>query len=258
MDNVMFARSLSLVLDAGQTLLENGSEVFRVQQTMEIMAKSLGVADFDVYVLANGIFASAHMGDHNDSLTRHVPLVSIHLGRVEAVNELSRELAAGKLNLEEAEQRLQDARALPPAPPRVLRLAGAVGAACFGYLFGGGLAEALVAGIAGYLEVVVSQQLSAHKINRIFTIIVAAAVATACAISMRLLLLPGLQVNFAIIGALMVLTPGVALTMGIRDILNADYLSGSIRLLDAVLVAGSIACGVAIAWLAARGLGVAV
>ena len=56
----------------------------------------------------------------------------------------------------------------------------------------------------------------------------------------------------------MVLTPGVALTMGIRDILNADYLSGSIRLLDAVLVAGSIACGVAMAWLAARGLGVTV
>ena len=258
MDKVLFTRSLTLVLDAGQTLLENGSEVFRVQQTMDIMARSLGIEDFIVYVLTNGIFASARSPDSSESLTRHVPLVSIHLGRVEAVNELSRELAAGKLNLDEAEQRLQDARALPPAPPRVLRLAGAAGAACFGYLFGGGLAEALVAGIAGYLEVVVSQQLSAHKINRIFTIIVAAVVVTACAISMRLLLLPGLQVNFAIIGALMVLTPGVALTMGIRDILNADYLSGSIRLLDAVLVAGSIACGVAIAWLAARGLGVTV
>ena len=258
MDKVLFTRSLTLVLDAGQTLLENGSEVFRVQQTMEIMARSLGIEDFNVYVLTNGIFASARSPDSSESLTRHVPLVSIHLGRVEAVNELSRELAAGKLNLDEAEQRLQDARALPPAPPRVLRLAGAAGAACFGYLFGGGLAEALVAGIAGYLEVVVSQQLSAHKINRIFTIIVAAVVVTACAISMRLLLLPGLQVNFAIIGALMVLTPGVAMTMGIRDILNADYLSGSIRLMDAVLVAGSIACGVAIAWLAARGLGVTV
>ena len=258
MDKVLFTRSLTLVLDAGQTLLENGSEVFRVQQTMEIMARSLGIEDFNVYVLTNGIFASARSPDSSESLTRHVPLVSIHLGRVEAVNELSRELAAGKLNLDEAEQRLQDARVLPPAPPRVLRLAGAAGAACFGYLFGGGLAEALVAGIAGYLEVVVSQQLSAHKINRIFTIIVAAVVVTACAISMRLLLLPGLQVNFAIIGALMVLTPGVALTMGIRDILNADYLAGSIRLLDVVLVVGSIACGVAIAWLAARGLGVTV
>ena len=61
-----------------------------------------------------------------------------------------------------------------------------------------------------------------------------------------------------IIGALMVLTPGVALTMGVRDILNGDYLSGSIRLLDAVLIAGSIACGVVLGWLVMHGLGVAV
>ena len=61
-----------------------------------------------------------------------------------------------------------------------------------------------------------------------------------------------------IIGALMVLTPGVALTMGVRDILNGDYLSGSIRLLDALLIAGSIACGVVLGWLVMHGLGVAV
>ena len=60
-----------------------------------------------------------------------------------------------------------------------------------------------------------------------------------------------------IIGALMVLTPGVALTMGVRDILNGDYLSGSIRLLDALLIAGSIAGGVVLGWIVARGLGVA-
>ena len=71
--------------------------------------------------------------------------------------------------------------------------------------------------------------------------------------------MPAVSANAAIIGALMVLTPGVALTMGVRDILNGDYLSGSIRLLDALLIAGSIAGGVVLGWLVmARGLGVAV
>ena len=91
MENDLLERAADLVMDAGQTLLENGGEVFRVQQTMEIMAHSLGVRDFHVYVLTNGIFASASMGStHNVSLIRHVPSVSIHLGRVEAINELSR------------------------------------------------------------------------------------------------------------------------------------------------------------------------
>ena len=67
---------------------------------------------------------------------------------------------------------------------------------------------------------------------------------------------PAVSANAAIIGALMVLTPGVALTMGVRDILNGDYLSGSIRLLDALLIAGSIAGGVVLGWIVARGLGV--
>ena len=55
MADALFDRALELVMDAGQTLLENGGEVFRAQQTMEIMAASLGVRDFHVYVLTNGI-----------------------------------------------------------------------------------------------------------------------------------------------------------------------------------------------------------
>ena len=210
----LFDRALELVMDGGQTLLANGGEVFRVQQTMEIMAASLGVQDFHVYVLTNGIFASAHLpGGESVTLVRHVPTVSIHLGRVEAVNELSRELAAGKLGVVEAEQKLAAARALPRVTPRREVLACIAGAAGFAYLFGGTLADVPVAAVAG--------------------------------------------ANAAIIGALMVLTPGVALTMGVRDILNGDYLSGSIRLLDALLIAGSIAGGVVLGWIVARGLGVA-
>ena len=89
-------------MDAGQTLLENGGEVFRAQQTMEIMAASLGVRDFHVYVLTNGIFASAHLpGRDAVSLVRHVPTVSVHLGRVEAVNEMVKDIIAkfGKIDI---------------------------------------------------------------------------------------------------------------------------------------------------------------
>ena len=252
----LFDRALVLVMDGGQTLLANGGEVFRVQQTMEIMA-SLGVQDFHVYVLTNGIFASAHLpGGESVSLVRHVPTVSIHLGRVEAVNELSRELAAGKLGVVEAEQKLAAARALPRVTPRREVLACIAGAAGFAYLFGGTLADVPVAAVAGLLEALVCLHFGRHSINRMFTDIVAAFCCTVWAIAVQAVV-PAVNANAAIIGALMVLTPGVALTMGVRDILNGDYLSGSIRLLDALLIAGSIAGGVVLGWIVARGLGVA-
>ena len=253
----LFDRALELVMDGGQTLLANGGEVFRVQQTMEIMAASLGVQDFHVYVLTNGIFASAHLpGGESVTLVRHVPTVSIHLGRVEAVNELSRELAAGKLGVVEAEQKLAAARALPRVTPRRCRPAPPAGAAGFAYLFGGTLADVPVAAVAGLLEALVCLHFGRHSINRMFTDIVAAFCCTVWAIAVQAVV-PAVSANAAIIGALMVLTPGVALTMGVRDILNGDYLSGSIRLLDALLIAGSIAGGVVLGWIVARGLGVA-
>ena len=113
-----------------------------------------------------------------------------------------------------------------------------------------------MAAVAGLFEILICQWFGAHKINRIFTDIVAAFACTIWSVGVQAVL-PAVNANAAIIGALMVLTPGVALTMGVRDILNGDYLSGSIRLLDAVLIAGSIACGVVLGWLVIHGLGVA-
>lgn len=49
------------------------------------------------------------------------------------------------------------------------------------------------------------------------------------------------------------LIPGVSFTNGIRDIADGDYLSGTIRLLDALLVYVCIAIGVGLAfWLGQR------
>ena len=149
--------------------MENGAEVFRVEQTMEIMARSFHLREFHVYVLTNGIFASA--GTAEISEVRNVPVRTTHLGRVAAVNALSREIAETNMSLGEAEYRLAAAQ-------RIL------------------LCQAL------------------HT-----------------------------SASHAIIGALMILTPGIAFTMGIRDFVHGDYLSGTIRMIDALLIAASIAIG---------------
>ena len=44
---------MNLVMRAGKLLLENGAEVFRVQQTMDIIARSYGGRDVNIYVLTN-------------------------------------------------------------------------------------------------------------------------------------------------------------------------------------------------------------
>lgn len=234
------ARILALVLRAGEILLANGAEVFRVHETMTIMAGSLGLAGYHDYVLTNGLFASAD--GTGLAAVRNVPSRSVHLGRVEAVNEISREIAAGALTLEEAERRLEEAAALPmpPAPAQVV--ASAAGSLCFAFLFGGTPAEALIAAAAGAVEGLFLLGCDRHGVIGMMRRMAGSAVITAVCLLCSTLV-PGADPSAAIIGALMILTPGVAITMGIQDFLRTDYLSGTIRLIDALLIAGSIAIG---------------
>ena len=146
-DEELRRRIMDFIMAAGQTLLENGAEVFRVEQTMEIMARSFHLREFHVYVLTNGIFASA--GTAEISEMRNVPVRTTHLGRVAAVNELSRQIAQTGMTLDEAESRLVLARQLPFPKDHVQLLSGLCGAFCFAMMFGGNLRSALAAAGAG-------------------------------------------------------------------------------------------------------------
>ena len=109
-------RIMDFIMAAGETLLENGAEVFRVEQTMEIMARSFHLREFHVYVLTNGIFASAQNG--TVSAVRHVPAVSTNLGHVEAINAISRRVADGELDLTSAQLEYERMKRMPTHSPQ--------------------------------------------------------------------------------------------------------------------------------------------
>lgn len=232
-------RIMDFIMAAGETLLQNGAEVFRVEQTMEIMARSFHLREFHVYVLTNGIFASA--GTAEISEVRNVPVRTTHLGRVAAVNELSRQIAAGGVTLDEAESRLVLAQRIPFPKGRVQLLAGMSGAFCFALIFGGTLRSGLAAAIAGLAASGYLLLCDRNNVPGGFkTISTAALITILCILGCNLL---GIGASHAIIGTLMILTPGIAFTMGIRDFVQKDYLSGTIRMIDALLIAASIAIG---------------
>ena len=127
---------LELTSRIGEVLLKNGGEIFRVQETMQRIAKAYGVKRFHVYVLANGIFTSIEedgtqisrqlaqetgcKGPDDACQVRHVPLSSIHLGRVAAVNNLSREIVEQRCTMEQAWQKIEEIDQIPlPVVPGV-------------------------------------------------------------------------------------------------------------------------------------------
>ena len=54
----------------------------------------------------------------------------------------------------------------------------------------------------------------------------------------------GDHLDQVVIGSIIPLVPGLSFTNSIRDIADGDYISGSVRMLDALLVSICIAVGV--------------
>ena len=238
--NLRSQQALTLAADAAALLLASGAETSRAQETAEILFRAFGTGELQAYVLTNGVIA-VPLEHSLPGGVRNVPNSSVNLTRVAAVNELSRQAAAGRVSLAQARCRLDEIKHLPELEDWKQMLACGIGCACSGVMFGGGAWEALAASIAGVCVQALLLWLARTGINRIFSRLAGAALVVS------VITLVGLNQNPPTIGALMPLTPGVALTMSIRDFISGDYLSGTIRLIDALLTAGCIACGVGLA-----------
>ncbi|MDF2543223.1 MAG: hypothetical protein K0S47_2941 [Herbinix sp.] len=235
-----------LVIKAGEILLHNGAEIFRVEETMTIIAKSFGVTELDVFAISNGIFMTMNYdGSHLSTQIKHIPISSVHLGRVAAVNNLSREIAAGKYTIEEALEELDKISTLPYASNSMRILFAGAGSASFGYLLGGSAADSMVAFVTGlflYMFLIAADKM---KIAKVLKNVFGSAGVTILSIALYSLGF-GDSIDHIIIGAIICLVPGVAITTSVRDFFNGDYLAGTIHLVDAILVATCISVGVGV------------
>lgn len=235
---------LNLAVEIGEAMLQNGAEIYRVDDTIKHILKAYEVENCHVYVLSNGIFASANEGKEDScSIIRHVPQSSVHLARIAALNQLSREICTHDCSLMESWIRLDECRALPDYSDRKQILACGLGCAGFTWLCGGQIIDAGITFFIGCLLRYMILFAGRHEISNLMVNISGSFLLTTISILMADAGLPVLQ-DKIVIGGIMALIPGITFTTSIRDLLNADYLSGIIHMIDALLTAVEIAVGV--------------
>ena len=237
---------LDLALMAGHILLENGAEIYRVEETIDRICGYYGVNSENAFVLSNGIFLTA--GSARESFfakVQHIPVSGTHLNKVAAVNQLSREIVEGKHTIQDAYRILEEIRTMPGKKRWMQTLASGVGSAAFCIFFGGTFGDSLAAFAAGICLYLYVLWLSTPHLSKIVGNIGGGALVTVVCCLLYLMGV-GENLNFMMIGTIMPLVPGVAFTNSIRDVADGDYISGSVRMLDALLVFFCIAIGVGI------------
>lgn len=229
---------------AGEMLLVSGAETNRVEDTIYRILDLSGFERCEVLVVTAGIVVT--MSDwrkENITAMRRVGDKQTNLGKIAEVNDISRKLCNGEIDLKRAFYLLKH---MPVESYKeiLVYICVIITAIGFTILLGGNMLESLLAGINGVYVVFSRIFNKKYKVNVFVTNMV---VSFFMAFTARaFLLIPGINIELerVIAGSVMILLPGVAITNAIRDTLHADYMAGGAKIIEAFVAAAAVGVGI--------------
>jgi uncharacterized membrane protein YjjP (DUF1212 family) len=234
---------LLLVSLIGELLLENGAETYRVEETVMKIGDAYEFVKTEVFALPTGIFISLE-DQEGESWTRikRIKYQTTNLQKVALVNDLSRKITVGKIDLKEAWQRLAEIKNIEDVySDLTFYVAAVIGSLTFAYMVYGLRLELIPTFIGALL---LEFWIRHNSINKFLSEIVGGMIAAVVGVGSNYFF-PFLDHNLIILGIVILLVPGVAVTNAARDIIAGDSLSGVVRGTNAFLTALAIALGVA-------------
>lgn len=242
---------LHQLLNMGETLLLSGAEINRVEDTLCRMGKAYGAARMNVFVITSILMVTMGFpGDQEVTQTRRInrsAAAETNFDRLERLNALSRECAKSPLPLRELRSRINEIRYSDPDAARFV--AGSViAAAGFCIFFGGRWSDGVMAGLLA-LPVCFLQRRWYRFCPNTFIFDLLCSILIGTAIGLLAMPFGWMHADKVMIGDIMLLIPGIALTNSIRDVLVGDTLSGIMRLIESLFWAGAIAIGFMVAML---------
>lgn len=254
-----YERILRVAIEAGCAMLQNGGEVYRAEETMSRISLAYGASECDSYATPTTMMLTIYdEGGHPYTTMKRVHERGVDLDKVARVNAISRNVAAGRWDIDRTHRELQAIHDTPKPRFWVPLAASAFIGGAFTLVYGGTFADILPGMACGALLRLLVCGLQRLRMGQFFINMAGGALATFAAWVFFTL---GLASSWAMLAssALMLLVPGLLLTNAFRDIVAGDLVSGVSRTIEAITVAAALACGAAMVYfLLLHGGGVAV
>ena len=239
---------LDIATDVGYKLAICGAETYRVEESVNRILAAYGV-ESEVFSIPNSLIVGIKT-DEGKPITR-IRRIAFHgndLDGVERYNSLSRRICAETPDLDTLNTWLKEAECCVNTYPFPLYLIGhfLVGFG-FSILFGGTITDSMCSGVCAILVGLASYLMDKVKITPFFGTLVSAFLMTVAAHTFRAVGIAS-NIDTVVIGALMVLVPGLLITNAMRDVIFGDTNSGMNRIMQVLLIAMAIALGTASAW----------
>lgn len=242
-----YNRIIEGILDIGEEMLKSGAENFRLEDALYRMLKSYGFVRYDVFVIPSNIQVTAKTPE-GEFITqvRHIETSENDFDRLDYLNNLSRYVCAHKPDADQLKIKFEEVMNRPEQPEILRYVAGVMGGAGFAVFFGCGFMDAIVAAVVSLMIVFVGKWLSTREGNlMIYNLILAFLSEIIIILATRNGI--GTHPDRIMIGIVMLLISGLGTTNGFRELLQRDFISGSINILNSILGATGIALGIALA-----------
>ncbi|MGV3465689.1 MAG: threonine/serine exporter family protein [Heyndrickxia sp.] len=235
---------VDVCLLAGKIMLQSGGETYRVEDTMTRIANAFGIYGSHCFVTPTGIIFSID-GLEPTKLVRIVER-STDLKKVTVVNSISRKIASGELQLEEAYQKLKEAEKADYKFPIWIQIAAAtLASGCFLIMFQGQWKDfipAMITGGIGYFGLLYFDKIARVRFFSEFLSSFIMGLVAALLVKVGL----GTELDKIIIGSVMPLVPGLLITNAIRDLMVGHLVAGISKGAEAFLTAFAIGAGIAV------------
>ena len=237
--------AVSFTLRLGQALHSYGTPAHRLEEQMRLVSQRLGL-EARFFSTPTSIFASFGPPEALQTSLIRVEPGEMDLGRLARLDELADAVIRGELSPAEGEDLVEAVLAQPPRYGNTLHLLcwalAAIGGA---RLFGGGLREmgtaAVISLLIGGLDLWTRRQRSTVWVLEPVAAILSSALAVVAAS-----LVGPLSVQVVTLAGLIVLLPGLSLTVALNELATRNLISGTSRLTGAAIVFLELGFGVAL------------
>lgn len=237
-------RFLKLAMTIGVEIVASGGEISRVEDSLNRMGLAYGAQKVEVFALTSTIIVTMTMPDGSEyTRTRRIKSTGTDFTMLEAMNTLCRDYCSKGLTTDQLEAELNQLISHLSYPEWASYLGGMLAAGSFAVFFGGGLYDGLAGAIAGLLVIFLQNHSSVFTQNKvIFNLICSLAAGSLICLLCRQFSV--LSIDCVMIGVIMLMIPGIAMTNAVRDIIMGDTITGAMRFLETLMWSAALAVGI--------------
>ncbi|GLR70498.1 threonine/serine ThrE exporter family protein [Agaribacter marinus] len=237
MDKTEFTQIRRFIVKLGKMLHKYGTPAFRLEAYLMEVAAYFGVHASFISTPTSLTFV-IWSDRHEDEYTHAARLLpgELDLNSLALTDELAVKLIAGDIALKDADVRLDEIDALNSPYGRVTTgIAFAASTGAFATLMGAGFKEIFISSFLGLLVYLWTIWSERSKRVKLMLEPVASFTTAFLAGVISHFLLPGINIWLIILSSLIILVPGLALSMGLAELSSRNLVSGTARVMDAIM-----------------------